>query len=526
MRPNCLEDLIALLALYRPGPLESGMVDDFIACKHGRKKVRYFLPQLEPILKDTYGVIVYQEQVMEIARVVAGYTLGAADNLRRAMGKKDPQAMAAERARFAQGAAARDIDPARAGQLFDLIEKFAGYGFNKSHSAAYALIVYQTAYLKANYPYEFMAALLTCRSGDQNKVMRLINQCAGRQMQILPPDINYSGSDFTVHNKTIRFGLSAVKNVGSGAIEAIVNAREQGGTFKNIIDFCARADSGRINRKALESLIKCGAFDSCFANRAALLAMIDEALEYGQKVKKEKEGGQLNMFALAGESALCEPAILPVPPWKEKDLLSFEKEALGFYISGHPLNRFAAETARLGVISNDSAHNLPDRSKVRLAGVPVQLKEKPTKKGETMARLDLGDMSGLLPVVVFPKVYADSAAYLQAEEPVLVEGIVERSESNVQINASRIVLLESACHNLSSSLRLSMSGPEVSPTMLTSLRQILAAHPGRCRVGLNIILPSQGEVCLNLPESYRVEAGPALFTAVENLGIGLEVILN
>jgi DNA polymerase-3 subunit alpha len=463
---------------------------------------------------------------MEIAQVVAGYSLGAADNLRKAMGKKDPQVMAAERGRFVEGAASKGADPVRMGQLFDLIEKFAGYGFNKSHSAAYALIAYQTAYLKANYPYEFMAAVLTCRSGNQNTVMKLIAECLSRQMKILPPDVNYSRHDFTVHGQSIRFGLSAVKNVGAGSIEAIVTARDQGGPFKSIFDFCARADSGRINRKVLESLVKCGAFDSCSPNRAALLAVVEEAVEYGQRVRKEKERGQINMFATGDGTMVPEPAIPDLPPWTEKDMLAFEKEALGFYISGHPLNRFAAELARLRVNSSDSLNGLPDKGKVRLAGVPVQLKEMLTKKGKRMAKLQLEDMSGWAPVVVFPEVFADSAAYLQAEKPVLMEGVMERSERDLQVTANRIILLEDACRNLVSRLCLSVSGPEVNQELLVSLRQILAAHPGNCRVGLNIVLPSQGEVNLNLPDTYRVEAGPSLFTAVEDLGLEVEVVLN
>jgi DNA polymerase-3 subunit alpha len=526
MRPSCLEDIIALIALYRPGPLESGMVDDFVACKHGRKKVSYFMPQLEPILKDTYGVMVYQEQVLEIARVIAGYTLGAADNLRRAMGKKDPQVMAAERSRFMEGAAAKGINPAQAGQLFDLIEKFAGYGFNKSHSAAYAVIAYQTAYLKANYPYEFMAAVLTCRSDRQEAVMKLIAECQMQQLKILPPDVNYSDREFTVQGKTIRFGLKAVKNVGEGSIEAIVAARAQKGEFKSIFDFCARADPGKINRKVLESLIKCGAFDSCSPNRAALLAIVEDALEYGQRVKKEQDGGQINMFASAGYSGIPEPLLPSLPPWPEKDMLAFEKETLGFYITAHPLNRFAREISRLGVKTIDSLDSLPDRAKVRLAGVPLRLKEIFTKKGERMARLTLEDLTGQISLTVFPKSFSASAACLNSEEPVIIEGTLERDEREGQVTVDRVLPLEEAGSHLANSLRLSMSAPEVNPALLTSLRRILTAHPGSCRVVLNIALTRKGEVVLNLPGAYRVEASAALLAAVEELGMNLETVLN
>ena len=330
-----------------PGPLESGMVDDFVARKHGTKKVSYDLPQLEPVLKETYGVIVYQEQVMEIAMRLAGYSLGEGDILRRAMGKKDPQVMSQQKERFLEGALEKGIPRDKSGALFDLIEKFAGYGFNKSHSAAYALIAYQTAFLKAHYPLEFMAALLTSEVNDTDKVMAHIGECRERGLTVLPPDINHSGIGFTVADNAIRFGLAAVKNVGRGAVEAIIAAREEGGEFSGLHDMCERLDLRKVNRRVLESLIKCGAFDSTGAHRAQLMAVLDEALEHGQKVQGDKENGQEDLFRQEETPA---PELPNVPFWSESDRLSYEKEAIGFLHYRPPAHRLPGR---------DQAHGHP-----------------------------------------------------------------------------------------------------------------------------------------------------------------------
>ena len=525
MKPSCLEDVIALVALYRPGPLESGMVDDFVACKHGRKKVSYFMPQLEPILKETYGVMVYQEQVLEIARVIAGYSLGTADNLRRAMGKKDPQVMAAERSRFMDGAKANGIDPNKAGQLFDLIEKFAGYGFNKSHSAAYALIAYQTAYLKAKYPLEFMAAVLTCRSGSQDTVMKLIAECRDHNLKILPPDANFSDRAFTVGDGAIRFGLGAVKNVGDGSIEAIVEARAEG-PFKSIFDFCVRVDQGKINRKVLESLVKCGAFDSCDLNRAALLAMVEDALDYGQRVKKERDSGQISMFAASGGFTTPEPELPRLNPWSEKDLLSFEKEALGFYITGHPLNRFSREMGRLNLASAGQLAATGDKQVVRMAGIPVKVKEQVTKKGERMAFVQLEDLSGGVELILFPDAYAMCAMHLKGDEPLMIEGVVERDERGMKVRVNQAWLLEEATQAMTTGIKINLSAPETDNARLAGLRQLLEAYPGSCRVILCLELPEQAEVVLNLPGQYRVDPSPELFQAMAEMGQEVEPIIS
>ena len=348
LKPSCFEDVIAAVALYRPGPLNSGMVKDFIERKHGRKKVVYDLPELEPILKDTYGVIVYQEQVMQIARTLAGYSLGGADLLRRAMGKKDAAVMAKEKIPFLAGAKKQGIDPKKAEAIFDLMAMFAEYGFNKSHSAAYALIAYQTAYLKAHYPVEFMAALLTEDMGNTDKIVKNINDCREMGIDLLPPDINESEFSFRVIGKSIRFGLGAIKNVGESAILAILEARKEE-RFTDLFNFCERVDLRKVNKRVMEALVKSGAFDSTGAQRSALFAALEEAANLGQRIQDERDSAQVSLFGTAeivkgnGNGGGQLPDIRE---WDEKLRLNFEKEALGFYITGHPLGRYAAEMKR------------------------------------------------------------------------------------------------------------------------------------------------------------------------------------
>jgi DNA polymerase-3 subunit alpha len=349
LRPENFNDITALVALYRPGPLESGMVDDFINGKHGNIKVTYELEQLRDILQDTYGVILYQEQVMEIASVLANYSLGEADILRRAMGKKIPKVMAAQRDRFLAGAEENGINLIKAGRIFDLMEKFAGYGFNKSHSAAYALIAYQTAYLKAHYPLEYMAALLNSFLSNSDNLVKLLNECREKELEILPPDVNLSEWDFIVVGDSIRFGLGAVKNVGAAAVgaaavESIIEARADGGPFSSLYEFSERVDLQRVNRRVVESLIKCGAFDSLHPVRSQATAALEEAMEMAQTIQKDRLSGQISMFGtFAGQQRNSEPPLPNIPEWKHRQKLAMEKEALGFYFSGHPLDAYEKE---------------------------------------------------------------------------------------------------------------------------------------------------------------------------------------
>ncbi|MBF0187418.1 MAG: DNA polymerase III subunit alpha, partial [Magnetococcales bacterium] len=380
--------IIALVALYRPGPLGSGMVDDFIDCKHGIKEVVYPLPQLEPILKETYGVILYQEQVMKIAQTLAGYTLGGADLLRRAMGKKKPEEMAAQREVFMAGARKNAIDLKKAEHIFDLMEKFAGYGFNKSHSAAYALISYQTAWLKAHYPKEFLAATLTCDITNTDKVIRFVQECRNMGVEMMPPDVNASQRVFAVEGDGIRYGLAAVKNVGDAAVDAMVVERDHNGPFQDLFDLCQRVDSGSLNRRVMENLIKAGAMDSIDENRASLLEILPTAMSWGAKRQEEVSQQQASLFATAEteEGAWSRPSMPEVRPWDVETVLSNENTSLGFYMSGHPVNAFADEFA---------AYGLPSTRGIRVRlGVesppPEELREHPVRDGLEKGGLSLG----------------------------------------------------------------------------------------------------------------------------------------
>ncbi|MCK5913724.1 MAG: DNA polymerase III subunit alpha, partial [Desulfuromusa sp.] len=387
LKPNCFEDLIAMVALYRPGPLGSGMVDSFIKRKHGTERFKYDFPQLEPILKDTYGVIVYQEQVMLISQILANYSLGAADLLRRAMGKKKPEEMAKQKEIFLAGAADNKLNLKKAEAVFDLMEKFAAYGFNKSHSAAYALIAYQTAYLKAHYPVEFMAALLTEDMENTDKVIKNISEVRALGVVVQPPDINASARSFTVSDGVMRFGLGAVKGVGSAALDSIQLVRKDK-PFSSLQDFCERVDLRKVNKKVVEALIKCGAFDTLGGKRAQFYAAFEEAMEIGQRLQKEQESGQDSLFgskeilSVAGNGYGDLP---DVAEWDEKNLLSYEKEALGFYVTGHPLARYSDSMKRFATCEASELSERTDKEQVRVCGIVSGIKELITKKGDRMA---------------------------------------------------------------------------------------------------------------------------------------------
>ncbi len=350
-QPNSIEDLTALNALYRPGPIQGGMIDDFIDRKHGRKKIEYELPELKEILEETLGVIVYQEQVMQIANRLAGYSLGEADLLRRAMGKKQAEEMAKQRERFVDGAAQRHYPPKKIEKIFDLMAQFAGYGFNKSHSAAYALLAYQTAYLKTHFPVEFMAALLTSVTGSTDDVVKYINECREMGIAVEPPDINVSDANFTPHGSAIRFGLAAVKNVGHNAIESIVLGRKKSGSYRDIFEFAESVDLRLLNKRVLESLIKSGAMDA-LGRRAQLMAVIDRAIERAQKTLRDAESGQHGLFGVfeQDDGAATHEQLPQVPDWDEHQRLAAEKEILGFFITGHPLEKYSDKLAGLNAL--------------------------------------------------------------------------------------------------------------------------------------------------------------------------------
>ena len=580
IRPNCFEDLVAILALYRPGPLDSGMAEEYIKRKHGKEKIKYLHPLLEPVLKDTYGVIVYQEQVMQIAQVLGGYSMGDADILRRAMGKKDPEEMAAQRQRFVEGAQKKKIDAQRAAEIFDQMETFARYGFNKSHSAAYALVSYQTAFLKTHYPVEFMAGLMTSEMGDTDKVIKNLAECREREIEVLAPDINESRAHFTPVGDKIRFGLAAVKNVGEKAVEVILESRAKEGSFDSLYDFCRRVDLTAVNRRVIESLIKCGAFDSTQMSRARMLAALDEAIRVGQVFQRDSQSNQIDIFGLLGgdSKAAKKPGhVYPqVEEWSSQQSLAFEKEALGFYITGHPLDKYDRVIKR---ITSGTIAELKEKAAtgdVKISGVVSALKLRNTKKGDRYGSFNLEDKSGFVEVVAWPDVHRKSVEFLNSDDPIYVKGRMEVGEERMQIFANEITSLaqEVAKSRLNGGANGKTNGhgdpstraqviatgrsvkipprlqgdalaeatepkmdqadawglpqglkrvhlyvreSEVSSDELMQLRETLLEHRGPCAVVLHLFDSGKDETVIELPDQIRVASTPEFEATVQRL---------
>ena len=516
LRPETFEDIIALVALYRPGPMESGMIDDYVARKHGKKSVKYLIPELEPILKETYGVIVYQEQVMKIAGRLANYSMAKADDLRKAMGKKIPAIMAEHRQGFIQGAVANNIPEKSAGNLFDLIEKFGGYGFNKSHSAAYALIAYQTAYLKTHYPVEFMASLLTSEMHSTDGVVKFIAECRHHNIPILPPDINQSGVEFTVDGSQIRFGLVAVKNVGESAIESIIACRAEG-PFISLFDFCERVDLKKVNKRVIESLIKCGAFDVTGAKRSQMMAAVESALEYGQRVQKERNDPQMGLFGSDdNQPGINAPSLPEIGEWDEKQFLTFEKESLGFYLTGHPLTRYEDLLEKFTNADAISIKELRDGGVVRIGGLIKSIKTIHTKKGDLMAFVTIEDMHGAVEVVVFSRVFADTRDLLVEDRPVLVQGQVQKDEQAVKILVDEVIPIDQAEETWAASIHFNLEISRTDRETLAKLHTILERHPGSCPGFLHLRSPEKTDSIIALPENLRLKAGRRLTHEVHN----------
>jgi DNA polymerase-3 subunit alpha len=532
-KPDTVEDLTALNALYRPGPMD--MIDDFIDRKWGRRKVEFLLPELEGILKDSYGVIVYQEQVMRIANVLASYSLGEADLLRRAMGKKNAEAMAEQRDRFIGGAAALGHPRAAASEIFDRMEKFSGYGFNKSHSAAYALVAYQTAYLKTHYPVEFMSALLTSEISKPDNVVKYIKECREMEIAVEPPDVLHSDADFTPHGDKIRFGLTAIKNVGRNAIDSILAAREElakeGKSFAGFQEFCEKIDLRLLNKRVIESLVKAGALDS-FGRRAQLLAAVDKMMERAQKTQRDLEAGQAGLFGIfsapAGDAKHDD---LPnVPDMEESQRLAAEKEVLGFFVSGHPLDKYAEKLRNLpGVVdiatalemkpppSNGRRGQAPE-NEIAIAGVMLGLKVAKSKRsGELYAQAALEDASGKIDLICFPKDYERLAESLRIEAPVLVRGQLRAEEEAApKLAVSAIQALEDVKVRLPMNVRIRIQLDHVSETTLEELRELVGSAPGPGRVMLNV--EQKGQYCVVMePEELRVAADRAFIDKAELL---------
>ena len=521
MKPEMFTDLIALVALYRPGPLESGMVDDFVNTKHGRMVAKYPLPQLEPILKETYGVIVYQEQVMKIANVLANYSLGDADMLRRAMGKKIQAVMDNEKEKFMAGAIANDIHEDKAEYIFDLMAKFAGYGFNKSHSAAYALIAYQTAYLKAHYPAQFMAALLSCDVNNTDKVVLYINECKAREIEVLPPDINESDQDFNVVDDRIRFGLAAVKNVGGSALDSIIEERDKDGPYKSIEDFCSRVDSRRVNRRVIESLIKSGAFDSLKIKRSQLFAILDKAMDQAQSAQRDKQSGQISLFGLLPESDVEKAATISLPDiseWSQKELLAAEKETVGFYITGHPLDNFLIEIKEIA--TSDLAHleASKDDRPVRVGGLIRTFKEHKSKKGDRMAFVTLEDLTGSMEVIIFPNTFAECQHLLISDEPVIIQGTLkDNDERGGKIIADSVDTLLDAREKYTQSASIILQADQITRPGIEGVKKALQEFYGSCPVSLTIHFPKRGEVDIEIPQDLTIRPCRDFSTHIKSL---------
>ncbi len=521
LRPECFDDITALVALYRPGPMESGMIDDYVERKHGRKKVKYIVPELGDILQETYGVIVYQEQVMKIAGVLANYSMADADVLRKAMGKKNPEDMAKQRSSFMEGAVGNSIPEDKATQIFDLMEKFGGYGFNKSHSAAYAFIAFQTAYLKAHFPVEFMAALLTSEMNDSDKVSKYIDECRTHMIDILPPDINESSKGFGVFESKIRFGLAAVKNVGEAAIETIIAERENG-NFPSIFDFCERVDLRKVNKRVLESLIKCGVFDSTGEYRSRLMNGVELAVNHGNRIQKKKADPQLSLFDTLTDSpdVLIEyPKFEEIDEWDKSTLLAIEKELLGFYISGHPLGAYQSLIDKYATINTLDLKEAKDKTSVKIAGIIRNIKIIKTnkrKKEQLMAFVEIEDLNSTVELVVFPELYMEVCDILMETNPVFVQGKVQLREKTVSIIADKIIPMDMAETLWTASIHININTDLVDQAKLAGLKNILINHKGTCRAFLHVVEPEKTDTVIALPDVLKIAPGANIKRAVNS----------
>jgi DNA polymerase-3 subunit alpha len=498
-RPQRFDDLIALNALYRPGPLKGGVVDDFINRRHGRLEIRYEVPELEPILADTYGVIAYQEQVMRIARDLAGFTMGEADILRKAMGKKNPEVMKAQRERFVAGAVARGIPRKKAARIFELMEYFAGYGFNKSHSTTYAYLAYQTAYLKANYPRHFMAALLTIESQNADKLAMYLGECRELGVPVLPPDVERSELRFTVEPGGVRYGLGAVRNAGEGAIQAILAARAARGAIPSLFALVEEVDLRLVNKRVLESLVKAGAFDEVARRekglagappavvRARLLATIDRALEHGSRVQRDRQQGQSALFGLAGDDPVAaSPPLADAPPLAEQQMLAFEKEALGLYMSGHPVRRFAEDLRLFG--ARPIADLQASEPSVAVGGIVASLRHVRTRKGDRMATFVLEDDGGGVEVVVYPETFRQAAPLIAADAMLVVRGRFEKDEETSRLLATEIIPMTALRERVAREVVIRVAVPPHGRRTFETLAEVLARHRGDRRIVLVVEL--------------------------------------
>src|SRR6202162_1944477 len=521
-QPNSIEDLTALNALYRPGPIQGGMIDDFVDRKHGRKKVEYELPELQEILQETLGVIVYQEQVMQIANRLGGHSLGRADLLRRAMGKKKAEEMAQQRERFVQGAAQRKFPPKKIEKIFDLMAQFAGYGFNKSHSAAYALLAYHTAYLKTHYPVEFMAALLTSVTGNTDDVVKYINECREMGIAVEPPDINVSDANFTPHGSAIRFGLAAVKNVGHNAIQSIVAGRKDQGQYQSIYEFCEKVDLRLLNKRVQESLIKSGAMDS-LGRRGQLMAVLDKAMDRALKTQRDVESGQHGLFGVfqQDEAPVNNDKLPDTPDWDEHTRLAAEKEILGFFITGHPMEKYREKLADLNALSTVDIGGMKKSTNkdetITTAGLISGLRVAKSRRGELWAQASLEDMSGKVELLIFPEAYKRLQDKVKLEVPVLVKAGVRIEEgANPKITAAEIQPLEEAKVPLPRAIRIRVPLETSLEATVDDLHTLFLERKGEAKVLFDV--ERQGDFMVVMEaEGYNVIPDRNFIARVEQL---------
>ena len=530
IKPEHFEDLIAILALYRPGPLESGMVDDFIKRKRDPAQITYDPAALEPILKDTYGVIVYQEQVMATANRIAGFSLGQADLLRRAMGKKKPEEMEKQKALFIQGAQKNQLPAKKAEKLFDLMAYFAGYGFNKSHSAAYAVVTYQTAYLKAHYPTDFMAALLTSEMGNADKMVGYFTECRDLGIRILPPDVNESETTFTVVDGGIRFGLAAIKNVGEGAVESIIATRNERGRFRSFYDFCHRIDLHKVNKRVIEGLIKTGAFDSTGAKRSQLAGVLDQTLDDAAAAQRERERGQTTMFGVdaavhTAAAALADPPLPAIAEWDLGERLKLERELTGFYITAHPLTRYEGVVNKFATATCAGVADLPDGREVRVCGIVKTVKAMTTKKGDRMAYFTIEDLHGMIEVIAFPDLYKTAGTLVVSESVIRVTGTIDRADKGTRLKGTKIESLAELQTRGITRVKLKVLEAAEPVDRLAQLQAVFRRHPGHATICLTFCLADREAETAPLP-NFSVTPSEGFVAEVEEvLGKGAVALL-
>jgi DNA polymerase-3 subunit alpha len=515
LKPTSIHDLVAMNALYRPGPMQ--MIDEFIARKQGVQKIEYVHPKLEPILKETYGIIVYQEQVMKIASEIAGFSLAKADLMRRAMGKKDKALMAEQKREFVAGALKNGIDKKTASEIFDLIEKFASYGFNKSHSVAYSILAFQTAYLKAHFPAEYMAATLSSEMDDTDKIVLLIDDCRKLGIAVLPPDVNEGGVKFVVTPKGIRFGLSAIKNVGVSAVEQIVKSRQEQGPFRDLFDFCARVDLRLVNKKTIESLIQAGAFDSLQENRAQLFSAVERAMSYGQAAQESRAKGQNSLFDLSGAKIQLRPILPPVPPWSEAEVLSREKSVLGFYVSGHPLQKYAEEIEAFATVKLGSVEQFKTNTTARVCGIVTAVKKKIDKRGNLMAFVEIEDFTGKGECIVFSDAYQKYGKLLEPDSMVMVSGKGELNGETLKVIVNEVIPMDKLRERFTKSVVLNVNLDQVNEQTVVEMREVIEKHRGSCVCYFRVSGGGYEENSIYWTRKYTVEPSAQFLEAMKQL---------